>query len=53
MSVGSVMTRAVLVMLQWLAMLPLSWLRALGAGLGRLLYAVLGSRRRVVLTNLH
>lgn len=46
------MTRVVLVLLQWLAVLPLSWVRAGGAGLGRLLYAVLGSRRRVVLTNL-
>lgn len=52
MSIGSLMTRAVLVVLQWLAVLPLSWVRAVGTGLGRLLYAVLGSRRRVVLTNL-
>jgi KDO2-lipid IV(A) lauroyltransferase len=32
--------------------LPLSWLRALGAGLGVLLWAVIPSRRRVVATNL-
>ena len=46
------MTRLLLLFVQCLALLPLSWLRALGAGMGRFLYAVLGSRRRVVLTNL-
>lgn len=46
------MTRIVLYAMQWLAWLPLTWVRALGWGLGRLLYAMLGSRRRVVLTNL-
>lgn len=46
------MTRLLLLCVQCLALLPLSWLRALGAGMGRFLYAVLGSRRRVVLTNL-
>ena len=38
--------------LKWLSYLPLTWLRALGAGLGRLLYAVVPSRRHVLLTNL-
>ena len=35
-----------------LGYLPLRWLRALGAGLGWLLYRVVGSRRHVLLTNL-
>lgn len=39
-------------LLRGLGYLPLSWLRALGAGLGALLYAVVLSRRHVVLTNL-
>ncbi len=38
--------------LKWLSYLTLSWLRALGAGLGGLLYAVVPSRRHVLLTNL-
>jgi KDO2-lipid IV(A) lauroyltransferase len=38
--------------LRGLGYLPLSWLRALGAGLGVLLWAVIPSRRRVVATNL-
>lgn len=38
--------------LRGLGYLPLSWLRALGAGLGALLMVVIPSRRRVVLTNL-
>lgn len=49
---SAVITRMFLVGMQWLARLPLPWLRAVGWGLGRFLYAVLGSRRRVVLTNL-
>ena len=32
--------------------LPLPWLRALGALLGRLLFLLVGARRRIVLTNL-
>ncbi len=35
-----------------LAFLPLSWVRALGAGLGWILYRLIGARRRVVLANL-
>jgi KDO2-lipid IV(A) lauroyltransferase len=46
------MTRWTLVLLQWTAGLPLSWVRALGAGLGWLLFWFVGSRRRVVQTNL-
>lgn len=46
------MTRIVLVLLQWVARLPLSWVRALGWLLGGVLYGVLGSRRRVVWINL-
>ncbi len=46
------MTRIFLLLMQWLALLPLPWLRALGWAFGRVLYAVLGSRRRVVLINL-
>ena len=38
--------------LRGLGYLPLSWLRALGAGLGALLLVVIPSRRRVVQTNL-
>ena len=38
--------------LRGLGYLPLSWLRALGAGLGVLLWAVIPSRRRVVAINL-
>ena len=41
-----------LLLLRALGYLPLSWLRALGAGLGVLLWAVIPSRRRVVQTNL-
>ncbi|MFZ3219005.1 MAG: lipid A biosynthesis acyltransferase [Rhodoferax sp.] len=46
------MTRIVLVLMQWVARLPLAWVRALGRVLGGVLYGVLGSRRRVVWTNL-
>ena len=38
--------------LRGLGYLPMSWLRALGAGLGTLLWVVIPSRRRVVSTNL-
>ena len=41
-----------LVVLRLLGYLPLRWLRALGAGLGWLLYRVVVSRRHVLLTNL-
>lgn len=46
------MTRIMLLLLQWTAVLPLSWVRALGTVLGVLLYAVVRSRRHVVQTNL-
>ena len=39
-------------LLRVLGYLPLSWLRALGAALGGVLYRVVRSRRHVVLTNL-
>jgi KDO2-lipid IV(A) lauroyltransferase len=39
-------------LLQALAKLPLSWLRAMGAALGHVLFYVVPSRRHVVLTNL-
>lgn len=38
--------------MEWLGRLPLPWLRALGVGLGVALFLLVGSRRRVVLTNL-
>jgi KDO2-lipid IV(A) lauroyltransferase len=46
------LTRFVLMLLRLSALLPLSWLRALGAVLGWLLFRAVGSRRRVVLANL-
>ncbi len=46
------MTRLTLALLRWIAVLPLPWVRALGTLLGWVLYRVVGSRRRVVLTNL-
>ena len=46
------LTRVLLLCLRVLSWLPLPVLRAMGAVLGRLLYALVGSRRRVVLTNL-
>ena len=45
-------TRLGLWLLRGLGHLPLPWLRALGAALGTLLYAVVPARRHVVLTNL-
>ena len=48
---GNVTTRAGIVFMQVLALLPLSWIRALGALLGWALYAVVRSRRRVVQAN--
>jgi len=45
-------TRLGLWLLRGLGHLPLPWLRALGAALGTLLYAVVPVRRHVVLTNL-
>ena len=45
-------TRSGITLMQALAILPLSWTRALGTALGRVLYALVGSRRRIVQTNL-
>ncbi len=46
------MTRFTLALVAWTRRLPLSWVRALGVVLGWVLYLVVGSRRRVVFTNL-
>ena len=46
------MTRLTLALVGWTRLLPLSWVRGLGVLLGWVLYLVVGSRRRVVLTNL-
>lgn len=46
------LTRAVLELIRWTGLLPLPLVRALGAALGLLLYALVASRRRVVMTNL-
>jgi KDO2-lipid IV(A) lauroyltransferase len=46
------MTHVTLWLMRWTAVLPLSWVRALGWLLGGVLYTVVGSRRRVVLINL-
>jgi KDO2-lipid IV(A) lauroyltransferase len=46
------LSRIPLLLTQWLAVLPLSWSRALGWITGALLYLILVSRRRVVATNL-
>lgn len=46
------MSRLAVGLLRLLAPLPLAWVRAMGAGLGRLLYLLVGSRRRIALTNL-
>jgi len=46
------MTRLMLAMVRFMAVLPLPWVRGLGALLGMILYALVGTRRRVVLTNL-
>lgn len=46
------MTRVGIVLLRLLAPLPLPLVRGLGGWLGRLLYRVVGSRRRIALTNL-
>jgi KDO2-lipid IV(A) lauroyltransferase len=41
-----------LVFMRWIAPLPLPWLRALGALVGWVLYALAAPRRKVVMTNL-
>ncbi|WP_309678535.1 lipid A biosynthesis acyltransferase [Polaromonas sp.] len=48
---GQLTTRAGIALMQALAFLPLSWIRALGSVLGWLLYGLVGSRRRVVQAN--
>ena len=45
-------SRLGILFMRFLALLPLAWVRALGAALGYALYAVVGNRRRVVMTNL-
>lgn len=45
-------SRLVLLLMRGLALLPLAWLRALGALLGWVLYGVVPARRRVVAVNL-
>ncbi len=49
---SALMSRAGIAFMQVLAILSLSWIRALGMLLGWLLYVLVGSRRRVVHTNL-
>ena len=49
---GNGVTRLSIGLMQALAFLPLSWIRALGTALGWLLYALVGARRRVVQVNL-
>jgi KDO2-lipid IV(A) lauroyltransferase len=46
------MSRLAIVLMRLLAPLPLPWVRGLGALLAALLYRVVGSRRRIALTNL-
>lgn len=46
------MMRIFLFVVQWIARLPLPWVRALGWALGQLLFVLLAGRRRVVLVNL-
>jgi KDO2-lipid IV(A) lauroyltransferase len=51
--VKPLLSLAVLGLLRVTRHLPLSWLRALGAALGWLLYAVVGGRRRIADINVH
>lgn len=46
------LTEAGIAFMKALAFLPLAWIRVLGAVLGRVLYPLVASRRRIVLTNL-
>ena len=46
------LSRAGIALMRLLAYLPLGWIRAMGKALGWLLYALAGSRRRVVQVNL-
>ena len=49
---SALMTSLGLGFMRLMALLPLSWVRALGAVLGLLLYTLVRSRRKVVMTNL-
>ncbi|MFC5521297.1 lysophospholipid acyltransferase family protein [Polaromonas jejuensis] len=49
---SDLITRAGIAFMRGLSVLPLSWIRSLGVVFGWALYALVGSRRRVVLTNL-
>lgn len=49
---SALMTSLGLGFMRLMAVLPLSWVRALGAVLGLLLYTLVRSRRKVVMTNL-
>lgn len=51
LSFGRLATHAAIKFMKALSFLPLSWIRALGAALGWVLYAMVGGRRRVVLSN--
>jgi KDO2-lipid IV(A) lauroyltransferase len=46
------LTRFFLTLVEWTRFLPFKWVRGLGLVLGWLLYVLVGSRRRVVQTNL-
>lgn len=52
MPAGVFVTHIAIAVLRLLAPLPLPWVRGFGAVLGRLLYALVASRRRIALTNL-
>ena len=51
-ALGQLASHAGIVFMKALAFLPLPWVRGLGMALGWVLYALVGSRRRVVLSNL-
>ena len=50
--VSRLVTHASIGLMQLMAFLPLRWIRALGWGLGRVLFVLVRGRRRVTLTNL-
>ncbi len=52
MRLGNVLTGLGLGLMRALGLLPLAWLRALGAALGWLLYGLARKRRHVVMCNL-
>ena len=51
LSLGHLATQAGIAFMKALSGLPLSWIRARGTALGWVLYALVGGRRRVVLSN--